>query len=131
MDTRQLASIFLVTILSVRVAPADQSPQPYAEKLTRLPEDQRTLFLFNRPLTLEGEITTKTEFRGDFTLKDDARDDVVQFEQKAELELFYKMTEHLSLFLYGEVSYEADQKFKCGRHLRQDRWILPRCYGNP
>ena len=132
MDTRQLASIFLVTILSVRVAPADQSPQPYAEKLTRLPEDQRTLFLFNRPLTLEGEITTKTEFRGDFTLKDDARDDVVQFEQKAELELFYKMTEHLSLFLYGEASYEADLDAQSGQRAstqvleRRESWLYVR-----
>ena len=76
MSTRLLASIFLMIMAGIGIASADQSLLPYAEKLTRRPKNQLTPFLFHRPLMFSGEISTESEFRGDFTLRDTARDDL-------------------------------------------------------
>ena len=138
MNTRLLASLCLVILFSVEAAPADRSFQLEAEKLIRQSQQQPTFFLFRRPFTKGGELTTTVEVRGDFALADDARDDLLQFEQKAELELFYNMTQRFSLFVYGEASYETDLHAQSGRcvsaevlELRESRLYMRNIFDSP
>lgn len=81
--------------------------------LTRRPDDRRpaeqlTLTVFNRPLTIGGEVSTRGRYRGNFELRDRAQDDIFRFDQKLELELFYPLTDRLLLFVEGKVGYSSD-----------------------
>ena len=74
----------------------------------RRPEEQLTLMLFKKPLTIGGELKTEARYRGDFKLRDGAKDDVFRLDQELQLELFYPLTEDVSLFLKGKALYQDE-----------------------
>lgn len=63
------------------------------------PDDQITLSLFGRPLTVGGEYNAKLSYRGDFELDDAEEDNLLTLGQKLEIEFLYDMHETASLFL--------------------------------
>ena len=71
------------------------------------PDQQLTVQLFGKPLTIGGEIGSAPNFRGDYELDDTEKDDQLRFEQNLELELFYRASENVSIFLEGKSSREA------------------------
>jgi hypothetical protein len=74
----------------------------------RRPEEQLTITLFDKPLTIGGELGNTSKYRKDFELEDEAEDDLFRLEQELQLEFFYRLAANVALFLEGKVSYQAD-----------------------
>jgi alginate production protein len=111
-EERRLDGSMRITILGI---PMEVSKRTYqrARALTRDPDDRRpeeqlTVMLFGRPLTIGGEFETQPLYRANFELEDDAEDDLVRFDQELQLEFFYPLMPNFSLFLEGQFFYEAD-----------------------
>ena len=84
---------------------AGQAPRRLDDKR---PDEQLTVALLSRPLTIGGELSSELEYRGDVELADGAEDDLLRLNQRLEVELFYPVTPNLDLFLEGKVRYRAD-----------------------
>lgn len=63
--------------------------------------------VFGEPLTIGGEIGSSPNFRGDYKLDNAEKDDQLRLEQNFEIELFYRASDHVSIFLEGKGSREA------------------------
>jgi alginate production protein len=92
---------------------ANASLRRHRSGLTRRPDERRpaeqlTLMLLERPLTIGGELKAASEYKGNFSLTKNPKDDVLSLKQKLQLELLYPLTENTSLFLEGEATYEAE-----------------------
>ncbi|WP_256868364.1 alginate export family protein [Candidatus Entotheonella palauensis] len=87
------------------IGAAGQAPRRLDDKR---PDEQLTVPVFNRPLTIGGELSSELEYRRDIDLEEEAEDDLLRFEQRLEVELFYPLTPKLDLFLEGKVRYRAD-----------------------
>ena len=90
----------------------------------RRPDEQLTVNLFNRLLTIGGELSIELEQRHDFALDDEAEDDLLRLDQSLEIELFYIISPRLDLFLEGELKYRADLYAEDGD--RDVRWEIER-----
>jgi hypothetical protein len=94
------------------------------------PDQQLTLNVFGKPLTVGGEIGSAPSFRGDYELDDAGKDDQARFEQNFELELFYRAPENVAIFLEGKSSretvvYDQDQKGPAERAItRGETWLF-------
>lgn len=103
-----------LTVLGVRVKiPKGAYGETRSKELTRRPderrpEDQLTLQLLRRPLTIGGELKTESRYHADLELRDDAKDDVFRLDQELQLEFFYSPAENISLFLEGKALYEDE-----------------------
>ena len=103
-----------LTVLGVEVeAPRGAARAARSSGLTRRPDERRpeeqlTLTLFDRPLTIGGELRAETKYESNFALKDHAKDDESDLTQQLQLEFLYPLTEDTTLFLEGEASYEAE-----------------------
>jgi hypothetical protein len=95
----------------------------------RRPDDQWTVNLFGRPLTIGGEYETRWVYESDTSLgrKDD---DGARLGQKFELELLYRIQEEVSIFLEGrtfhrsELYDEAGHTESNGEFVRGETWVL-------
>jgi hypothetical protein len=101
-----------LTVLGVQVN-VPRGVYARGRELTRHPDDRRpqeqfTVRLWGRPLTIGGELETETLYRGNFKLRDRARDDVFRLDQELQLEFFYPLTESILLFWEGKALYEAE-----------------------
>jgi hypothetical protein len=88
------------------------------------PDVQLTLRVFNRPLTIGGELSTKLQYRKDFALEDGAQDDLLRLNQRLEVELFYRLAPKLDIFLEGKVHYRNDLYAEDG--IREETWGVDR-----
>jgi alginate production protein len=112
------AVLFALALLACSGVSHAQDVQPLqgyvpGSELTRRPDDRRpadqlTLRLFNRPLTVGGELEIESRYEGNFTLRDDTDDDIFRLSQELALEFFYPFTEDISFFLEGIAFYEND-----------------------
>lgn len=73
------------------------------------PEEQFTLRLFNRPLTVGGEYESRLEAEADPWLGERSEDDEASLRQSLQVELLYALNETVSLF--GEGGYAYDWRF--------------------
>ena len=112
-ERRPDGSVYL-TILGVRAeAPRGVAKNALRSGLTRRPDERRpaeqlTLRLFQRPLTIGGQLQVESQYRGNFSLSKDPKDDVLRFQQQLQLEFLYPLTEDTTLFLEGTASYEPE-----------------------
>lgn len=92
------------------------------------PEKQFTTALFGRPLTIGGEIGTKTRFDGDVRLRQ-KKDDQLRLENGIKLEMFYRPSRRISIFVQGKSSREAILYAESGDRLtslalqRGESWV--------
>ena len=102
---------FRLTALNVPVVVSPRLATPKSTLTRRLddkrPEDQLTVPLFGKPLTIGGELGNNLRYRKDFELADDAEDDIFRLDQELQLEFFYRPAPHLAIFLEGKIDYEA------------------------
>lgn len=80
--------------------------------LARNPDDKRpdkqlTLPLFGKPLVIGGEFGNASNFRGDYKLDPEEQDDQLKYEQGLELELFYRPSKTLAVFVEGKGARET------------------------
>lgn len=105
-----------------------------AKKLTKRPgehrpEDQLTLFVYERPLIIGGEVELEGRFRRDYRLDPDRDDDEARLAPKLELEAFYALGRDLSLFVKGKLGYQSDVYHEAGeeesewRFRRGETWL--------
>ena len=113
--------------LTGRDGRAGQTPQRLDDKR---PDEQLTVSLFDRPLTIGGELSTELDYRREVDLEDEAEDDLLRLEQRLEVELFYPLTSKVDLFLEGKVRYRADLYAEDGEREvvrgvdRGETWLL-------
>ncbi len=100
--------------LKILGVPVQVTPEVYDRGLALIrnpddkrPEQQLTLPLFGRPLTIGGEVGGSPSFRGDYKLDDAKKDDQLRLEQNFEIELFYRASDNVSIFLEGKGAREA------------------------
>ena len=84
------------------------------------PDEQLTLPLFGKPLTIGGELELEAKIEIDFEFdkkdpdkddsdKDDSdEDDLLRFEPGVELEFLYRPTENIAIFVEGEATAKED-----------------------
>lgn len=80
--------------------------------LVRRPDDKRpdrqlTVPLFGRPLIVGGEFSSRSRYDGDFKLKRSKPDDKLRLENGLQLELFYRLSRHVSVFVEGKSGRDA------------------------
>ena len=106
-----------------------QKKQSQAKARTQHPDESRPaqqtqIMLFGRPLTIGGSVSLTARYRGNFSLRDSAQEDVFRLDHKLELELFYPLTERISFFVEGKARYQ-DELYKEGGN-RRVRYALER-----
>ena len=127
-----------VLLVSSGVSPAQQTPlsqrhtpggEPLRRPDDRRPPDQWTVWLFNRPLTIGGEVESELGYEGNFSLLDGAKDGILRLGQELVLEFSYPLTKNILLFAEGIAFHERDlyakghkQRFNGGVELGQ-AWI--------
>jgi hypothetical protein len=95
----------------------------------RRPDEQFTIPVWNRPLTIGGEFATTARSEGNRKLRKHADDDDARLEQELTLEFFYPLSESTLFFLKGKAAYEAKFRLESGRRevsksLRRDQaWL--------
>ena len=77
------------------------------EQDDKRPAEQRTVQIFNRPLTIGGELDFALDWELDPALDTSAEDDRLTGEELVALEFLYKWSEHTLLFVETEVFYES------------------------
>ena len=103
-----------LTVLGVQAeTPRGVAKNALRSGLTRRPDERRpaeqlTLTLFDRPLTIGGQLEADSQYRGNFSLTKDSRDDIFRLDHELQLELLYPLTEDTAIFLEGTASYEAE-----------------------
>ncbi len=96
----------------------------------RRPEEQFTIPVWNRPLTIGGELSTKSRFAGNMKLRKGGDDDDFRIGQELKLEFLYPFSDNMLLFLEGKAVYEARFHTQSGRRevsksLRRDQsWLF-------
>jgi hypothetical protein len=109
--------IFLITIVLLMdngLSKAQQKPLPISDGEAirppddRRPADQWTIPLFNRTLTIGGELESKLGYERNFSLSDGAKDAVLSLSQELVLEFSYPVTSNILLFLEGIAFHESD-----------------------
>jgi hypothetical protein len=85
------------------------------------PEEQLTITLFGRPLTIGGEYDIRTSFRRDFRLDNDAEDDTLQVVQEFELDLLYDLSENIKVFLELNPFYRTELYAEDGSPEKDDK----------
>lgn len=131
-----IIAVFLVCPVGVLAADWKYEPQPAAEEDTqkqasnagqrakdltvrqddKRPEDQFTVQLFGRPLTIGGEYELKPRYRNNFDL--DPEDDYRRFrlDQNFDLELFYEIRHDLFAFLEAKARRRDDWDLAADEH---------------
>ncbi|NOT54105.1 MAG: alginate export family protein [Deltaproteobacteria bacterium] len=74
----------------------------------RPPEEQFTFTFLNRPMTIGGKLETTSLYRDNFELSPSVTDARFRFGQELQLQLLYALSEKTSLFLEGQIAYEAE-----------------------
>jgi len=74
------------------------------------PDEQLTVPLFGRPLTIGGEVDVEIDSRADFSLENGRADDRILFNPDLELEFLYPIRDKLVFF--GEVELEYDKDIR-------------------
>lgn len=103
-----------VTVLGVPVeAESHAAREIYGTSLTRRPDERRPADQFSRPffghpLTIGGELKTKTRYLKDFALEAARPDDIGRIDQELQIELSYPLSNKALLFLEGKILYEAE-----------------------
>ena len=74
------------------------------------PDEQLTISLFGKPLTIGGELEFEMNLEKDFEfdIADSDEDDLLRFEPGIQLELFYGISENIALFFDGEAAVKED-----------------------
>ena len=74
------------------------------------PDEQLTLPLFGKPLTIGGELELETKIEKDFEFDEDNSDDddLLQFEPGVQLEFLSRPTENIAIFVEGELAAKED-----------------------
>ncbi len=72
------------------------------------PEDQLSITLFGKPLTIGGEYAVSTAYRKDFELEDDAEDDTWSLNQELEIEMLHELRDNVALFVELKPFYNAE-----------------------
>jgi alginate production protein len=103
--------------------------EPLRRPDDRRPADQWTFWLFNRPLTIGGELESDLGYERNFSLSDGAKDAVLSLGQELVLEFSYPFTKDILLFVEGITFHESDlyavghrRRFNGGMELGQ-AWI--------
>lgn len=111
-----------VTRLTVAGIPADitksvaaRSSELVRRSDERRPEEQFTVPIWNRPLTIGGELSNKTRFEGNMKLRRGGDDDDFRLEQELKLEFFYPFSDNMLLFFDAKARYEARFHTQSGR----------------
>jgi hypothetical protein len=106
--------------------------EPLRRPDDRRPADQWILWLFNRPLTIGGELESELGYEGNFSLYDGAKDGILRLGQELVLEFSYPFTKDILLFVEGIAFHESDlyatghrRRFDGGIELGQ-AWIYLR-----
>src|SRR6266581_7951780 len=113
-EERQPDGSVHLTVLGVRAeTPKSVAKSALRNELTRRPderrpEDQLMLMLFERPLTIGGQLEADSQYRGNFSLTKKPKDDVLRLDHALQLELLYPLTEDTLLFLEGQAVYEVE-----------------------
>lgn len=136
-EIRHLPGGFMqMTLLGVPV----EFPHEYvmeAIKLEERPDDidmdeMHTVTLFGRPLSLLLEYESNIEFFKDYELEKNAEDDLLVVEQILIPEIFYSITENISLFISMEMFYEGEFQTEMDKHDtvtgidREEMWLFIR-----
>ena len=100
-----------LTVLGISTTVSKEASEP-ATMLTRKlddkrPEDQFTLSVFEKPLTIGGELEADSSYDKDFEFDQD-NDDVLTLELGAELEFLYQLSKNVAFFFEGKLTYEGD-----------------------
>jgi hypothetical protein len=91
------------------------------------PEDQRAVSLFNRPLTLGGELGSTSRYDGRFDLGEDRRPHEARAEPALELEAFYPASDRVSVFLQASgsvVAWSRQEETERREMKRGESWVL-------
>lgn len=116
------------TVISSNEGKLDKSSVKNIQALTlrpdqKRPEEQLTITLFGRPLTIGGEYDVRTSFRKDFTLDKDAEDDILRVVQEVELELLYDLSENIKVFIEVNPVYRKELYAEDGNPEKDDKWL--------
>jgi hypothetical protein len=93
-------------------------------------DEMHTVTLFERPLSVALEYESNVEFFIDFELEDNAEDDLLVIEQILIPEIFYPITEDISLFICLEFFFEGEYQTELERHDtvtgidREEMWLF-------
>lgn len=122
--------LFALTLASFYAPPSRAESQRQqelkrAKELTQRedeerPDQQLTLYLYERPLIIGGELEFESRYQGDFRLDPDRADDEARLRPQLELEAYYAMTRNLSLFLEAKLGYERDVYSEAGD--KENEW---------
>ncbi len=103
-------AFLLLAILGLAVAVGAQPERDDRNLVVRddesRPEEQLTVPILGRPLVIGGELEWKAELESDFALDPEEDDDVLTFEPKLEVELFYPVSRDVSLFAEGKLLFD-------------------------
>ena len=96
-----------------------------AEKPNDIDEEDYTEFpIFGRSLYVAGELQFSSEFKGDYELEPKARDDLLETEPALKAELFYLLSEDVSIFFENELQYKTEYFSEAGTTYNQ--WVFER-----
>ena len=70
------------------------------------PDEALSIPLFGRPLTLGGRYTSRIDYQNNRLLDSDL-DDQLRIDQILELDLFYPITENISVYLSGRIAWRG------------------------
>ena len=93
-------------------------------------DDFYTVTLFERPISVGLEYESNVEFFKDFELEKNAEDDLLVVEQILIPEVFYPLTEDVSLYICLEFFYEGEFQTETGMHDtvtaidREETWLF-------
>ena len=117
----------LVTVLDIpMVIPVELTSPAFLltrKQDDRRPDDQLTVELFDRPLSIGGEIGMTPRYRRDFDLNPDRNRDRVRLDLETQLELFYPWSANLAVFLELKAAYEQELYRGGRRKLRSQEEI--------
>lgn len=89
----------------------------------RRPDEQFTVDLFDRPLTIGGSFESFLEFQGDISF-DDADDDLTFIDHSLSIEFFYEISESTSFFADFALFYSKDDADRLTGAERNQTWLL-------
>lgn len=84
---------------------SEPEPRPGINIDDKRPDDQLTVELFGRPLTIGGEYEILLEYREDFNLDDDNER---VHDQAFSVEFFYEVSDSISVFIDSTIFYSDD-----------------------
>ena len=111
-----LHAFFLAALLSAMTSVQAAEISKTAERARELgrqadqrrPDDQLLIKLFNRPLSIGGELKTEFDYRKDFELDASKRDDKLEAKGRIQVEAFYQWNDRLFLFAEAKASFENE-----------------------